>query len=207
MGRPRTITDETLLDAARKVFLRDGVAASTAEIARTAGVSEALIFKRFATKDALFRQCFDLSTFGVSDISSLVGRGELRQNLAKLAHEQVAVFRKLLPFVMIRLGHCGLSPSGLFGDHEDPPPVQNMKRLASYFEAEMKLGRLRRADPLALARVLLGSTHNLVFFELAGLDRHLPTDESTFVESLVSLILDGARPLPSASPEEVVHAT
>jgi AcrR family transcriptional regulator len=194
MGRPRTISDETLLDAARAVFLRDGVAASTAEIARVAGVSEGLIFKRFATKDALLEQCFDLSSFGVSDLSNLVGRGELRQNLSKLAHEQVAIFRKLLPFVMIRLGQCGLSPSGLFAAHEDPPPVRNMRRLASYFEAEMKLGRLRRSDPLALARIMLGSTHNLVFFELAGLDRHLPTDETAFVESLVSLMLDGARP-------------
>lgn len=200
MGRPRTISDETLLDAARKVFLRDGVAASTAEIARVAGVSEGLIFKRFATKDALFKHCFELSSFGVSDVASLVGRGELRQNLAKLAHEQIAVFRKLLPSMMIRLGQCGTSVDGVFGDHEEPPPVRNLRRLASYFEAEMQLGRLRREDPLALARVLLGSTHNLVFFELAGLDRHLPTDESAFVESLVSLILDGARPTTAPCP-------
>lgn len=200
MGRPRTISDETLLDAARKVFLRDGVAASTAEIARAAGVSEGLIFKRFATKDALFKHCFELSTFGVTDVTTLVGRGELRQNLAKLAHEQIAVFRKLLPSMMIRLGQCGSSPGGVFGDHEDPPPVRNLRRLASYFEAEMQLGRLRPADPLALARILLGSTHNLVFFELAGLDRHLPTDESAFVESLVSLILDGARPITAPCP-------
>ncbi len=204
MGRPRTISDEALLDAAREVFLREGAAASTAEIARGAGVSEGLIFKRFATKDALFRQCFDISRAGTIDLGALVGRGDLRENLTRLAHEQVAVFRRLLPLVMMRLGQCGLEPGGLFAGDDEPPPVQNMRRLAAYFEAEMALGRLRRADPLALARVVLGSTHNLVFFELAGLDRHLPTDEATFVESLVTLVLDGLRPPPT--PAEVPHA-
>lgn len=204
MGRPRTISDEALLDTARDVFLREGAAVSTAEIARMAGVSEGLIFKRFATKDSLFRQCFDISRFGILDVSQLAGQGDLRVNLTRLAHEQVAIFRKLLPSVMIRLGKCGLSPDGIFGGHDEPPPIQNMRRLAAYFEAEMRLGRLRPADPLALARVVLGSTHNLVFFELAGLDRYMPTDEAAFVESLVSLVLDGARPLPPT--DEVPHA-
>ena len=54
MPRPVTIQDSAILDAARRVFLVRGYSASTAEIARRAGVSEGSLFKRFRTKTALF---------------------------------------------------------------------------------------------------------------------------------------------------------
>lgn len=207
MGRPKTISDEALLETARDVFLREGAQASTAEIARSAGVSEGLIFKRFATKDALFRSCFDVSDLGAADLGALVGQGDIRDNLALIAREQIRVFRILMPFVLMRLGASGLKPTDVFAGMCEPPPVRNMRRIAAYFEGEMELGRLKRVDPLALARILIASTHNLVFFELAGLDRHLPTDDEAFTESLVSLVLDGVRPAPWPSqPNEVDHA-
>lgn len=56
MARSRSITDEQILEAARAVFLEDGFSASTLEIARRAGISEASIFKRFSTKENLFLQ-------------------------------------------------------------------------------------------------------------------------------------------------------
>lgn len=50
MARPVAIHDPTILDAAREVFLLRGAAATTAEVARRAGVSEGSIFKRYRTK-------------------------------------------------------------------------------------------------------------------------------------------------------------
>ncbi len=55
MGRPRTISDDAILEAARAVFMRDGTQATTAGVAREAGVSEGTIFKRFRTKTELFQ--------------------------------------------------------------------------------------------------------------------------------------------------------
>ena len=54
MGRKKTITDAELLEVARTVFVEEGFGASTKEIARRAGVSEGVIYQRFATKDELF---------------------------------------------------------------------------------------------------------------------------------------------------------
>jgi AcrR family transcriptional regulator len=54
MARPRTFEDAELLQFARREFLKHGIAGSTKEIARRAGVSEAGLFKRFRTKHALF---------------------------------------------------------------------------------------------------------------------------------------------------------
>ena len=54
MARPTTLSDPHILDAARAVFLERGIAATTAEVARRAGVAEGSIFKRWPTKQALF---------------------------------------------------------------------------------------------------------------------------------------------------------
>jgi AcrR family transcriptional regulator len=201
MGRPRTISDESLLDAARNIFLRDGAQASTAEIARSVGVSEGLIFKRFATKEELFHACFDVTKIGATDLQVLVGKNEIAANIALIAREQVAIFRRILPCVLMRMTHGGIAPKTIFSTEHEPVPVRLVSRIARYFEAEMALGRLRSSDPWTLARVIVGSTQNLVFFELAGLDLHLPTDERRFADSLSAVILDGIRPDPHvASP-------
>ena len=53
-GRPPSITDEAILDAARAVFVEEGVGATTAKIAERAGISESVLFHRYKTKEALF---------------------------------------------------------------------------------------------------------------------------------------------------------
>ena len=55
MARPTSIKDETIVAAAREVFLERGIQATTAEVAERAGVSEGSVFKRFKTKSELFR--------------------------------------------------------------------------------------------------------------------------------------------------------
>jgi AcrR family transcriptional regulator len=54
MGRRKLIEDHNLLAVARDVFVKQGFAASTREIARRAGISEAVIYQRHATKAHLF---------------------------------------------------------------------------------------------------------------------------------------------------------
>jgi Bacterial regulatory proteins, tetR family len=54
MGRRKLIEDHDLLAVARDVFVKRGFAASTREIARRAGISEAIIYQRHATKVHLF---------------------------------------------------------------------------------------------------------------------------------------------------------
>jgi AcrR family transcriptional regulator len=48
--------DKRLLEAAREVFIEQGAAAPTAEIARRAGVGIAALFRRYPTKEELIRQ-------------------------------------------------------------------------------------------------------------------------------------------------------
>jgi AcrR family transcriptional regulator len=70
MTRPRTISDQELLAAARKVFRVAGRTASTRVIAREAGISEGVLYQRFGSKEELF---FAAMAPGEPDLEALLG--------------------------------------------------------------------------------------------------------------------------------------
>src|SRR5438477_10961516 len=53
MGRPKEVTDEEIVVAARQCFLERGAGVSAIEIGRELGVSHTTIFNRFGSKEAL----------------------------------------------------------------------------------------------------------------------------------------------------------
>lgn len=53
MARPKEHSPDDILTAATSVFIRDGISASTASIAKHAGVSNGSLFNYFPTKQAL----------------------------------------------------------------------------------------------------------------------------------------------------------
>ena len=73
MPRPVSIHNDAILEAASQVFLAHGYQASTAEIARRAGVSEGSIFKRFKTKTDLFLAAMDVQSGGQEQQEQLTG--------------------------------------------------------------------------------------------------------------------------------------
>ncbi len=201
MGRPRTISDEAILEAARAVFMRDGTQATTAGVAREAGVSEGTIFKRFATKEDLFRLAFECGHPWTRGLSARIGTGDVRQQLVTIIGELLTTLRIMLPRVMMRAGHIGMSPHTMFEGTAEPPPVRALRLLAEWFAAEMALGRLRTHDPRLAARVVLGSVHNLVFHELVAPAVTPSTSDEQFCIELAALVLDGLAPVaPPSKP-------
>ena len=197
MTRPTTITTTQILDAAREVFLEKGIQATTAEVARRAGVAEGSIFKRFHTKQELFIRAMQPTLQDPAFLRKLeqrVGKGELHENLVEFGGETLAFLRGILPLMMMSWSNreCGLPPHLAA---PDPPPVRALRRIAAYFAAEMALGRLRHQDPEILGRVFMGSLQNYVFFELLLKAHHeTPMPEETYLRGLVELIWTGAAP-------------
>src|SRR5262245_53997227 len=99
MARPRSVTDQQLLDAARGVFLESGFGGSTIEIARRAGASEALLFKRFTSKEQLFTAA--LLTLEpppwLDQLPRFSGIGEPRENLERIAELVLQWFMAIAP--------------------------------------------------------------------------------------------------------------
>jgi AcrR family transcriptional regulator len=196
MARPVHITEEQILSAARELFLEKGIQATTAEVARRAGVAEGSIFKRFKTKHELFTAAMHLSEPDwLAFVDKRVGQGDPKQNLVELGTEILGFFRQMLPLMM--MGWANPSPRGIPAVLEgpNPPPLRAIKRLAGFFEAEMRGRRLRRHDPEVVARAFLGSLQNYVFFELIlKAQDELPLPPEMHVRGVVNLLWNGLAP-------------
>lgn len=209
MARPVSIKDETIIDAARAVFLERGFAATTAEVAERAGVSEGTLFNRFRSKSELFQAAMQpqfSELAWLADLEARVGQGDLQEQLTELGAAGVAFFRELMPLIM--MSYANPSPGGLPDalTQPNPPPLRALQRLAGYFEAEVRLGRLRAVDPEILARIFLGSLQQYVFFELLFQAQHtLPLPLPTFLRGLVAMLWSGAGPpvLEDISPRSL----
>jgi len=75
-----------ILNSARKVFARKGVAATMADVAAAAGVSQGLAYRYFASKEALFQELVEQSVqTGIAGIQRIPNMpGTLRERLGYL---------------------------------------------------------------------------------------------------------------------------
>lgn len=192
MGARSRIPDEALLAAARDVLMRDGVGATTAAVAEHAGVSEALLFKRFGSKEALVQAAMVAERPAWMAIVALAeGKGDLRAHLEAVGIGMIDSLRQEMPRAMMLWSKA---PGEHFAGPGDPPPVAGMKRLSAWFEREMRLGRMRRSDPEILARVFSGAIVAYAMSEMIGLAAHMPLASTTFVRGLVDALWSGASP-------------
>ena len=200
MARPASISREQILEAARAVFLNEGVSASTARIAKAAGVSEGSIFKRFATKEELFREALGISNLRIGpEIGELLAEGTLEEGLEKVGLRLVRMFRELLPRMMMLWANHSGDPRDFFErlrctEGDQPLPLLVLRALSAQLEQQQRQGRLRDIDPEIMARTMVGSIHNFVFHELVGLNERQPLAAASFVRGVVDLLLRGASP-------------
>jgi AcrR family transcriptional regulator len=192
MARPPSISTEQILDAARAVFLAHGLQrASTAEIARRAGVSEGSIFNRFATKDALFRAAMDEAQAPALTVSRFVGVGDVRKNLVTITVESIHFLGQLLPKIMLRWSARNLA----CGPQVSSRPRQVLRALTDFFKQEKAHGRVD-CDPEIVARIFMGAVWNYCFLQTVAADRSM--SPQTFARRLVASLWQGIAPRRNA---------
>src|SRR2546430_90844 len=102
MGRRKLVADEALLQAARQVFVEQGLQATTAGIALRAGLSEAALLKRHGSKVGLFH-----AALGTMFRRPMWWEAEeeegasVEDRLAALAERGALYFRTLVPLMMM----------------------------------------------------------------------------------------------------------
>jgi AcrR family transcriptional regulator len=203
-GRPPLISDERLLEVAREVFLERGIRATTLEVAQRAGASEGVVFHRFKSKDALFRAAMrfearDLPGLLLTTLQTEAEKDlEIRETLIRIASVMIELGRVALPLLMMSWSNPNAGPIHSAEEHSGFREV--IKHFASYFEAKMSEGKLRRVDAEILARTFMGATHHYcltqLFAEETGV---LPMPEGMYIRGLVDLLLTGAEPEEAAS--------
>ncbi len=199
MARPATIRDETILNAARELFLSRGIVATTADVAAKAGVSEGTLFKRFKSKDELFRAAMDAAPADIPWVRSLpsrIGQGDVQENLISLGLQMIHFFRLLMPLVMMRLSNPCIAEGKLpFDGPNPPPPVIALQKLTEFFHEEAKLGRIQSHEPVIAARTFMAGLHSFVMMELLLKNHGQPAmSDEQFVRGHVNLLWAGLAP-------------
>jgi AcrR family transcriptional regulator len=193
MSRPTSIDTQHVLAAAREVFLERGILATTAEVARRAGVSEGSLFRRYATKEELFRAAMfaeDHDPPWIATLAERAGMEPIEVQLRQFGLTFLDRFRKIAPLVMMAWSNGTAEPRGTGG----PPMRRRIAHVARWFAREMELGRLRSGDPEIFARSFVGALQHLVFTELlTGVVDDPPPER--FVAGLVDVWLNGAAPV------------
>jgi AcrR family transcriptional regulator len=204
MPRPVSIQDDVILRAAREIFLEKGWDATTSEIAARAGVSHGIIFKRFKTKQGLFRNAMQ----GDSDwggaipalLNSSLGRRDVETALIELGCLFVEKFLFLIPMLM-------MSWSNRQEDQSSPEPatasskqraaraLQAVKTIAAYLQAENRLGRIRDTDFEVVAQAFVGALWHHAFLQvMLGNGKTGPAQERRYVKRLVKAMWSGIGP-------------
>lgn len=192
--RPRQFTDRELLETARRCFLEHGPGVSTSAIAEELGVSQAALFKRFKTKQALMLEALapESQPAWIAEVEAGPDDGPIPQQLRRVVERINAFFEQMLPCIVV-LRAAGIDPKTLFRHHPVPPPVLAHRALTAWFRRLHELGRARIPYPQSTAMVFLGAIHaRHMLCHVLG--EHAPKTEPEFLQNLVDVVWAGIAP-------------
>lgn len=191
MARPRTISDETLLDAARAVFLEKGYQAPVSEIARRAGLSSATVFLRFETKEHLFVAVVVRATMESLRplMPALREETDPRVGLHRLGLALLSLYRTFAPVLVMGFGAgvnlLGRCPMEMFGEAQASDP------LVELLNSHLVAGRLRPIDPLFAARAFSGLLRDYAILEGLGMGHLHQESPEAWLDGVIDIFLTG----------------
>jgi TetR/AcrR family transcriptional regulator, mexJK operon transcriptional repressor len=151
---------DAILQAARRVFLREGYSASMDLVAAEAGVSKQTVYNHFGSKEGLFRAIVDHASGELLDV--LAARDGARADPAATLEAIARRFLKLL----LAPSHLALHRTLVAEAPRFPDlareiylggPAHAAKELAQYLAAESRKGTLAVADPALAAEQFFGA--------------------------------------------------
>jgi AcrR family transcriptional regulator len=198
MGRKKTVADQELLRHARDVFLAQGRAGSTKEIARRAGISEAVLFQRFRTKRALAIAAIHPMPIDPKEVlqPDSVSKN-FRVALAQLGRRMLALFRQHIPTTMHLITSFGVSPEEIFVKHSALAQLSGFAEVIARFLAEAdSRGKISAPNPMAAARLFIAAIHSLAIFDSMGISghEHSPTHDDATIDLFVAVLWAGLAP-------------
>jgi AcrR family transcriptional regulator len=192
MVRPRLVSDDVILAAAHAEFMSRGNRATTASIAAAAGISEAGLLKRFATKENLLIRAV-MQVFENDALAPTFPKGALTQEaLIELAESILVFYRRILPLAMLAHTHLQLFERST-ATAAEMPPIRFRERLRAFFATA--IGRGSAQSAMTLAMLFGGTLWQAAFFEHAFQDvTATGENQRPFLRELVSTIWLGLSP-------------
>jgi AcrR family transcriptional regulator len=191
MGRHKTISDEEVLRIARDIFRAKGHNATTREIAQAAGISEAILYQRFTSKDDLF---FAAMTPRIPDIDALLGPKEPPDDAQRYLRTVVArlgeFFGEVLPLALRMMTHPSFHLGMLA---RSPRPAARLQDgLAERLASLARRQRLATPSVTVTARLLVSLAHD---WALGSVFEQGPSPgRERALREMVDVVWEGLRP-------------
>ena len=184
-----------IVKVAMRLFSQKGFKGTTTrEIAKQAGISEAIIFKHFAKKEELFSaiidgQCNDSEgqSFLLKRLEGKEGRDVFREIAFFLIqkHHKDPTFMKLLMFSALeghKLSKIFIKTRGL----------EILDYLTKYINRLVKDGRFKNVNSHLAARAFLGMIlHYSVTQEVYGMKKFFKTSQKKVTDTFVDIFFEG----------------
>ncbi|XXY48503.1 helix-turn-helix domain-containing protein [Sorangium sp. So ce269] len=202
MGRHRTIDDEELLKVARRVFRQGGHTASTRDVARAAGISQAVLYQRFRSKDDLF---FAAMFPPPPDVGVLLGdedeagRGA-RRHLTGIATRVLGYFTSAAPAILHLVTHPSF-PEMMAHAHHRFLGAGLVDALADRLRALSRRGLIAPVDAGAAAEALVAALHSVALFRIFSGTGDVPPDDAR-ARRVVQVLWSGLKPRRRRSQTE-----
>lgn len=188
---------EQIVKVATDLFAREGFkGATTREIARRAGISEAVIFKHFAKKEDLYKAIIDsrcADTGGESRLIIMLKGKSGREVFTTVAvhileeHEKDPSFMRLLTYSALEQH----SLSELFIKTR---AMELLGFLEDRIQGLIREGFMREMDPALAARAFIGMiVHYSIAQELYGFKRYFSRPLDEVAAAFVDIFLEGTK--------------
>jgi AcrR family transcriptional regulator len=193
MGRYKTISDDDVLAIARDLFRTRGHDATTRQIAEAAGISEAVLYQRFGSKNQLFFKA--MHAIG-PDIEELLGprepSGDARAYLQGVAVRLGRYFSQVIPLALRVMTHPSFDPASLA--RAQPNAAAGLREaLAERIASLARRGRIAKGAEAATARLLVSLAHNWALE--AVLSPAPSAHRESELKKMVEVVWEGLRPL------------
>lgn len=194
MGRHKTISDDRVLEIARELFAARGHGVTTREIAQAAGISEAVLYQRFGSKDDLF---FTALRPRGPDLEELLGPADPPGDAPDYLHDVVVRlarhFEQVIPLAVRMITHPSFD-SGALARARPTGAAVLRQGLTVRLESLARRKRLAAGSEAAAARLMVSLAHD---WALGGvLSPATPSPPDTRLIELVNLVWHGIRPRP-----------
>ncbi|MEQ9409132.1 MAG: TetR/AcrR family transcriptional regulator [Fuerstiella sp.] len=195
MARPRTVSDDQILNTARDCFLQHGPSVSTDVIAEQLGVSPQALFRRFRHKRDLM-----LAAVLPSEPAPWIPMVEAGPDNRDVAEQLREILTELADF-FVEIARCmsvlrfsGVDARTLRDQFDEPPPLVDIRVLSGWLERAAAQGLIRSVDFKATAMLILTSMHGPAM--LTDMLGEHPTGHTReeYVAFMVGTLLQGLLP-------------
>jgi len=188
-----------LLRVAIDSFARNGFSGTkTKDIAAAAGVSEAILFRHFASKEDLYHAILDEKEAALGgeqwfqELQELADRRDDRGLFELIARQVIRSFREDSAFHRL-LQYASLEGHLLADLFHERVGLPTGDFLARYIALRQQEGAFRDGDPGVAVIFSLGSVVHYAMVRYVLGAKNLTIDEETVVEQFVGLLLGGLK--------------